>query len=159
MSDPGAEREARAKSLLRLGWLFPPTYAAHIVEEWFGGFVEWFARVTGAGLSGETFLWLNGFALVGMTLGVALGYKFRRLRWLFVSFGAVTMLNGASHLAASLLTLSYSPGVVTGALVWLPLGYAALRAGRAALKPRHFVAGLAVGALMHAAVTLSAFFG
>ena len=159
MPDPSPEREAHKRILLRLGWLFPVTYLVHILEEWFGGFPAWFARVMGAGLTEETFLWLNAAALAGMTLGVVLAYSSGRLRWLFVSFGTVTLVNGAAHVAASLATLSYSPGVVSGALLWLPLAFVTLRAGRASLTRRSFVAGIVVGALMHAAVTLSAAFG
>ena len=158
MHDPGAP-DAQKKLLLGLGWLFPATYVAHILEEWFGGFVAWFARVTGEGLTEGTFLRLNFAALAGMTLGVWLARRFGRMRWLLVGFGAVTAVNGAAHVAASLATRSYSPGVVSGALLWLPLGFVAIRAGRASLTRRSFVAGLVVGALMHAAVTLLAVFG
>jgi hypothetical protein len=144
--------------LLRLGRLFPVTYLIHILEEWFGGFVAWYARAVGAGLGEGAFLSLNAAALAGMTLGVVLAHKFGALRWLLVSFAAVAALNGATHVAASLATNSYSPGVVSGALVWLPLGFATVRAGRGALKRRSFVAGLVVGAIMHAAVILLAAF-
>ena len=159
MPDPSPEREAHKRLLLRLGWLFPVTYLIHILEEWFGGFVAWFARVLGAGLTEGAFLSLNAAALVGMTVGVALAYSFGRMRWLFVSFGTVTLINAAAHVAASIATVSYSPGVLSGALLWLPLGFVTVRAGRGALKRRSFVAGIIVGVLMHAAVTLSAVFG
>ncbi|MCA1613633.1 MAG: HXXEE domain-containing protein [Acidobacteria bacterium] len=159
MQDPSTERAAHKHLLLRLGWLFPLTYLFHILEEWVGGFVAWFARVLGVGLTEGAFLWLNAAALAGMTLGVALAYRFGALRWLFVSFGTVTLVNAAAHVAASLATLSYSPGVLSGALLWLPLGFVTVRAGRGALKRRPFAAGVLVGALMHAAVTLLAVFG
>lgn len=148
------ERETHKRLLLRLGWLFPVTYLVHIVEEWFGGFVAWYAREFGGGLSESAFIVANAAALAGMTLGVALAYKFGAMRWLLVSFGAATFVNGVAHLAAGLATLSYSPGVVSGALLWLPLGFVAVRAGRGGLTRRSFVAGLIVGVLMHAAVIL-----
>ena len=154
MQDPSTERAAHKHLLLRLGWLFPVTYLVHILEEWFGGFVAWYARVIGGGLSESVFLLANAGALAGMTLGVALAYRFGALRWLFVSFGTATFVNGLAHTAASLVTLSYSPGVVSGALIWLPLGFVTVRAGRGGLTRRSFVAGLIVGALMHVVVTL-----
>jgi hypothetical protein len=146
---------------VRWGWLFPAAYAVHILEEWRGGegFPAWVSRVMGAELSVERFLALNAWALAGMTLGVVLTLVFRRMRWLLVGFGAVVVVNGFAHLAASAATRSYSPGVVSGALLWLPLGLCTLRAGRANLSRRDFGAGLAVGLLMHAVVTLLAFFG
>ena len=146
---------------VRLGWLFPATYAAHILEEWRGGegFPAWWSRLMGAELSVERFLALNLYALAGMTLGVALAAFFRQMRWLLVGFGAVVLINATAHLAASAATRSYSPGVVSGALLWLPLGAWTLAAGRRGLSRRDFGVGLAVGLLMHAAVTLLAVFG
>jgi hypothetical protein len=147
--------------LLRLGWLFPLTYAAHVLEEWRGGdgFPAWFSRLTGAGLTEARFLALNEAALVGMAVGVALAYAVRELRWLLVSFAAAVTINGLAHLTATLATRTYSPGVVTGTLVWLPLGATVLAAGRRALSRRAFAAGLVVGVVLHAAVLVLAFAG
>ena len=146
---------------VRLGWLLPASYAVHVAEEWRGGegFPAWFSRVTGAELSGEKFLALNAFALAGMTLGVALVMRYRKLRWLLVGFAAVELLNALAHVAASAVTRSYSPGLVSGVLLWLPLGAWALAAGRKDLSRRDFGVGLATGLLMHAVVTLLPFFG
>jgi len=158
MLDPSPERAAHKQLLLRLGPLFPVTYLVHILEEWLGGFVAWYARAFGGGVSESAFLVANAAALAGMTLGVALAYKFGAMRWLFVSFGVATFVNGVAHVAASLATLAYSPGVVSGALIWLPLGFVTVRAGRVGLTRRSFIAGIIVGALMHAVVILLAIF-
>ncbi|HEX8164026.1 MAG TPA: HXXEE domain-containing protein [Pyrinomonadaceae bacterium] len=145
--------------LLRLGWLLPVTYAAHVLEEWRGGFPAWWSRLTGVGLSVERFLSLNEIALALMTFGVVLAYAVRPLRWLFVAFGAAVLLNAASHLVACAATRSYSPGAITGALLWLPLGWLVIRAGRDGLSRRSFAAGVAVGVAMHAVVALMALLG
>ena len=146
---------------VRLGWLFPATYGVHIVEEWWAGegFPAWFSRVMGVELSVERFLALNAYALAGMMLGVVLAALFRQMRWLIVGFGAVVVLNGFAHIAASIVTRSYSPGVISGALLWLPLGAWTLAGGRKGLSHRDFGAGVGVGLLMHAVVTLLAVFG
>jgi hypothetical protein len=145
--------------LLRLGWLLPVTYAAHVFEEWRGGFPAWWSRLTGVGLSVERFLSLNEIGLALMTLGVILAYAVRPLRWLFAAFGAAVLMNAASHLLAGAATRSYSPGAITGALLWLPLGWLVLRAGRAELSRRAFAAGVTAGVAMHGVVALLAFFG
>ena len=145
--------------MLRLGWLLPATYAAHVFEEWRAGFPAWWSRLTGVELSVERFLSLNEIALALMTLGVVLAYAVRPLRWLFVAFGAALLINAASHLVASAATRSYSPGAVTGTLLWLPLGWLTLRAGRAGLSRRSFAAGVAVGVALHAVVALMALLG
>jgi hypothetical protein len=146
---------------VRFGWLFPVTYAVHILEEWRGGegFPAWWSRLTGAELSVERFLALNAYALAGMKIGVALAALSRQVRWLLVGFGAVVLVNSLAHLAASAATRSYSPGALSGALLWLPLGAWTLAAGRKNLSRRDFTVGLAAGVLMHACVTLLAFFG
>src|ERR671912_2575885 len=109
---------------VRWGWLLPATYSVHILEEWRGGegFPAWFSRMMGAELSVERFLALNTYALVGMTLGVVSAVLFRQMRWLLVGFGAVVFVNALAHVGASALTRSYSPGLVSGTLLWLPLG-------------------------------------
>ena len=137
------------------------TYAAHVLEEWRGGegFPAWFSRVMGARLTEERFLGLNKSALVGMVIGVALAYAFRELRWLFVSFATAVTINGLAHIVASIVTRSYSPGLFTGTLIWLPLGVSVIAAGRKAMSRRAFVAGLVVGAAIHTAVTLFALAG
>ena len=151
----------RTRDLSRWGWLFPATYCVHSFEEWRGGegFPAWFSRVMGAELTVERFLALNAYALAGMTLGVVLAMLFRQMRWLLAGFGAVVLINGFAHVAASAATRSYSPGVISGALLWLPLGAWTLAAARRSLSRRDFGVGLAAGVLMHAAVTLLAAFG
>lgn len=146
---------------VRWGWLFPATYCVHILEEWRGGegFPAWWSRLMGAELTVERFLVLNAYALAGMALGVALAAVFRRMRWLLVGFGAVVLVNALAHIGASVVTRSYSPGAVSGALLWLPLGAWTLAAGRKKLSRRDFGAGVAVGILMHAVVTLLALLG
>ncbi|HLL77758.1 MAG TPA: HXXEE domain-containing protein [Pyrinomonadaceae bacterium] len=146
---------------VRWGWLFPATYGVHIVEEWRGGegFPAWFSRVMGARLTAEQFLALNAYALAGMTLGVVLTLLFRQMRWLLVGFGAAVLINGLAHIGASALTRSYSPGVVSGALLWLPLGAWMLAAGRKDLSRRDFSVGVVVGIAMHVVVTMLAYFG
>ena len=145
--------------LLRLGWLLPVTFAAHAFEEWRWGFPAWWSRVVGVELSVGRFLALNRFAVAGMAVGVALAYLSPPLRWLFVSFATAVFVNGCAHLLASALTLSYSPGAVTGTLLWLPLGALVVTAGRRALSRRAFAAGVAVGLAIHASVVLLALTG
>ena len=108
-----------------LSWLPLIAVALHLVEEfaWPGGFGDWYrwyrperaASVTPAFL-----VWIN-VVLVAMAL--AAGLLGRRpygiALWLVVaSIGAA---NGAFHLWATLGRWRYSPGVVTGVLVYLPL--------------------------------------
>ncbi|HEX9918450.1 MAG TPA: HXXEE domain-containing protein, partial [Pyrinomonadaceae bacterium] len=116
---PGASVWAAASR----GWLYPATYAIHLLEELWGGegFTAWLARVAGVQLSTHKFLVWNALALALTALGVWLAARYRRLRWLPLAYAVAFLLNALSHLAASLYTNSYSPGLVSGLLLWLPL--------------------------------------
>jgi hypothetical protein len=139
-------------------WLFPTTYLVHIMEEYWGNFPAWIARFWGVESSLTNFLSWNGGALVMMTVGIILVLKTKSYRWLLVSFGTVILINGVVHAIASLLTLSYSPGLVSGLLLYVPLGVMTLtHARRASVNRRTLRAGVIVGVLMHAIVVLLAF--
>jgi uncharacterized membrane protein HdeD (DUF308 family) len=138
-------------------WLFPLTYLVHIAEEYWGGFPVWIARFWGVESSSANFLSWNGGALVMMCVGVALVLATKSYRWLLVSFGTALLINGAVHTVASVVTRSYSPGLVSGLLFFIPLGLFTLRRARRQVNARTLRAGVVVGVVMHAAVVLLAF--
>ena len=138
-------------------WLFPVSYLAHIAEEYWGGFPAWIARFWGVASSDTNFLAWNGGAWVMMCVGVALVLVTKSYRWLLVSFGTVVLINGVVHALASVATWSYSPGVVSGLLLYVPLGAFTLLRAKRSVNARTLRAGLIVGVLMHAVVVLLAF--
>ena len=138
-------------------WLFPASYLVHILEEYWGGFPAWIARFWGVESSSSNFLSWNGGALVMMTVGVMLVLKTKSYRWLLVSFGTVVLINGLVHAIASVVTMSYSPGLVSGLLLFVPLGAITLLRAREKVNRRTFRAGIIVGVLMHMVVVLLAF--
>jgi Protein of unknown function with HXXEE motif len=70
---------------------------------------------------------------LGMVAAVFLARYVPEAAWIVVSLAVSVALNGLLHLAGTILTRSYSPGVVTGLLFWVPLGLFALRSMRARL--------------------------
>lgn len=138
-------------------WLFPLTYLAHIAEEYWGGFPAWIARFWGVESSNANFLSWNVGALVLMCVGVALVLATKSYRWLLVSFGTVVLINGVVHAVASIVTWSYSPGVISGLLLYVPLGLVTLLRAKRSVNARTMRAGLIVGVLMHVVVVLLAF--
>lgn len=141
-------------------WLFPITYLAHIAEEyWAGeGFPAWVSRIADVELTPNRFLGLNGIAWVLMCVGSLLVLKSASMRWLSVTFGTVVLLNGLLHLAASMVTVSYSPGSFTGLLLWAPLGAVTLLRAWTSTTRRTFRAGVIVGLAIHAVVSLLALY-
>ncbi|MGD1091116.1 MAG: HXXEE domain-containing protein [Bryobacteraceae bacterium] len=109
---------------LKWVWLFPITYSFHIGEEYWGGegFPRWISRVAGAHLTENAFLIQNFIGMAFMIAGVVVLKRSIRWRWTLPTLGTVVLLNGILHVIGSVLTRSYSPGVVTGLLCWVPLG-------------------------------------
>lgn len=129
-------------------------------ELWGGeGFVAWFARSAGVELRAEQFLLWNILALLLMSVSIVLTMRFKQLRWLLLAYGAAFLLNTLSHLIAGIYTLSYSPGMLSGLLLWMPLSALTLLRFRKTLSRRARRAGLVVGALMHCVVTLLTLLG
>lgn len=130
-------------------WLYPATYLVHLAEEFWagGGFVRWLAALGGTPFTEAAFVLLNLLGLALVCLGVVLVSRDDAFGWVAIALATAVVLNALGHLAAGLLTASYSPGMVTGVVLWLPLGgLSLLRAGHQASR-RALRAGLWVGLL------------
>lgn len=141
--------------------LFPLSYALHVAEEAWGGesFPVWASRLSGASFSLEEFVVLNGAAFAAMCIAVVLPARWPRMRHVVTpALGTIVAGNGAAHVVASLWTSTYSPGLISGALVWVPLGTWALRWAALVLPARQCWVGCAVGAFAHLAVSAIAWF-
>lgn len=133
-------------------WLFPVTYLIHALEEYWGGegFYRWVARVIGGGMTAGQFVSINSFALLMMVAGIMIFRRTPSVRWLTITFATIVFINGVAHLAGSLLTNTYSPGLVSGLLLWIPLGAATFYRARGRVTRRSLMAGVLVGAMIHA---------
>jgi hypothetical protein len=134
-------------------WLFPFSYLLHILEEWLVGerFYFWVRRITGRTMSARTFFWLNGFFLLLMVVAVLL-VRSRRAAWLVPALGFVVALNGFGHLLGALASRTYSPGLATGVLLWIPLGAWSILSSVIWLTPGGWLQGLGVGLLISCVV-------
>lgn len=142
-------------------WLLalPASYLAHLGEEWWGGegFASWTARVVGAPVSETRLIVVNSIAAPLFVLGTVLAITKPSWAWFIVTFGAIVLINGLLHLLGSAGTWSYSPGVITGTALYLPLGGIALRLGRARSSDASFWTAVALGVAIHAVVAIVAF--
>ncbi|MDZ7269410.1 MAG: HXXEE domain-containing protein [candidate division KSB1 bacterium] len=139
-------------------WLFPATYLVHLGEEFCGGegFYRWLVQFAGNGLTAGQFLTINAAFMSIMIASMLLILRAPAWRWLLCGYGALVMINGMLHGIGTLITATYSPGLVSGMLLWVPLGVYTLRRCRRALPPEMFWFGLSAGIAMHAAVSLIA---
>lgn len=142
-------------------WLaLPASYLAHLGEEWWGGegFASWTTRVL-APVSETRFVIVNAIAAPLFVLGTVLAITKPKWAWFIVTFGTIVLINGLLHLLGTAGSMSYSPGVITGTALYLPLGILALRQGRSELPKATFLAAAAGGVAIHAVVAIVAFWG
>jgi hypothetical protein len=141
-------------------WLFPVTYLIHATEEYLcgEGFYRWSARIFGRGMTPELFIAINSLAWVLMVCTIIAFRKTPSVRWVTITFATVVFINGLAHILGSMWTWTYSPGVVSGLLLWIPLGAATFYRAWKRVTRRSFVAGLLVGAMIHGTLFLVLYF-
>lgn len=123
------------------------TYALHVLEEGFAGerFYCWIGRVTGRRMLPRTFFAINFVFLILILASIALTPESQRL-FLVVVLSTIGLINGLGHALGTWATRTYSPGLITGALLWAPLGLFALRSSSAAGPSNTISAGAGLGA-------------
>lgn len=154
-------RRSASTDLLRRYWplVLPIAYLLHLAEEWWGGegLSAWTLRELGAQISPQRFVVINGILWPLFAVMTMLAIRYARMAWFLTSFGTLVATNATLHVLGSLVFMSYSPGVVTGVLLYLPLGGGAIVAGRSELPHRTFVIAVLLGFAAHAVVPLLAF--
>lgn len=135
-------------------WLLPISYAIHVAEEYWGGFVDWSARTLGTGLSVEVFAATTFAGAIVCAAGISLSGRNNRHAWIPITIASFFALNGLVHLVWSHTTQSHSPGLVSGLLLWVPLGIAVLKRSCRIVSRALFLKSVAGGILFQAAVSL-----
>jgi hypothetical protein len=79
-----------------------------------------------------------------------------RAALLVVALGVLVLINMLLHVGGTLGSGSYSPGLVSAALLWLPLGLFALRWSWRRISRSRFAVGAALGVVGHGLVSLLA---
>jgi hypothetical protein len=133
-------------------WLPLIAASLHIFEEfvWPGGFAEWYRRYDPAAAAGVTTRFLVGINLLLLALCAmppVLGATARGISF-WLSASAVCAGNALFHVYATWRTRIYSPGVVTGVLLYLPiavLGFT-IYLGEGAATPATAIQAVLIGA-------------
>jgi hypothetical protein len=149
-----------------VGWLgrfwplmFPLCYLVHLAEEyWAGeGFVGWATRFVGAELTVDRFIIINVVGWSLMFVGSVLAVVVARLRWLVIVFAALVLVNALAHLFGTLASGSYSPGLASGVLLYVPIGALTLARAHRVFPPETFWLSAGLGGLLNVVVFLVAF--
>ena len=144
------------KGAIKWFWFFPITLPIHIAEEFWGGegFLSWNARATGAVFSVSKFFTLVGIGFILVLTGVLLARRYPKMRWIVSALATIFLINGFSHLIATITQHRYSPGLVSGSLLWIPFSIWILMSEHRLATKRTFLGGVITGAVIHGIVTL-----
>jgi len=136
--------------------LLPVVFLAHLAEEWFGGFLAWTPRVLGYEIGLTRFVMINAIGFAIFAAGTLLSMRVGRFSWMAVSIAALLGLNGVLHFLATIGFATYSPGVVTGLVFYLPLSTIVLRSASKRMPRPGFSKAVLIGVVAHAFVTIAA---
>lgn len=137
-------------SFFRLIWLLPIAFSLHVAEEYLTGYPAYASEVTGYPMTMAIFLGSNIFFIVIMALLVRWADRTRRpaaVFWTLAWAAGNLFWNFVYHGAAVLAHDRYSPGLVTGTLIYLPLSLLIWRAvlSERAIRPAVLVGAIATG--------------
>ena len=139
-----------------LVWLFPAAYGIHIVEEWFGGFPEWLAIVAGAPVPRPAFVIIN---VVGLSLMIAAARASTQREehgWMAIGIATVVLVNALAHILGSVFTGTYSPGLFSSVILYLPLGQLAILRAWSQTPPQTLRHGILAGIGAHGLASATA---
>jgi hypothetical protein len=145
-----------------LPWLFPPAYVIHATEEFLGGGALAAATSTnlkGVNLNAKQFLIINGIAFLILIVAIVLPHIFRFPEWMLVCLGTILSINAVSHTVSTVMMREYNPGVITGLLIFLPLGAITLLGLKSRMSTRRYLTAVAVGIAVHGIIMLLALRG
>ena len=142
--------------LAKVLWFLILTLPVHIAEEFWGGegFLKWNARTSGAHLSVQKFFMLLGIAFALVVLGALLVRKYQRMRWIVSALATIYLINGISHLISTISNHHYSPGLISGVLLWIPGGVWILLQESRSTTRKTYYGGALTGLAIHAVITL-----
>ena len=140
-----------------LVWLLPASSAVHIIEEWSGGFPEWVARIAGGVLSRDVFVLMNVAGMVLMIAATRAAVRSERNGWMAVTIAATLLVNALLHIAGTLFTRSYSPGLFSSIVLYLPLCQLVILRARMQATASVLTRGVTTGLAIHGVVLLIAF--
>jgi hypothetical protein len=109
----------------QIAWLLPIAYLLHLFDEYFSGegFHNWFSEIFNVNLSLNDFILINSIGFAA-TLAIAILYNYNKVNnFIIAVLGTLFFFNGLVHIAATVITASYSPGTLSGIFVYLPLGF------------------------------------
>ena len=130
-------------------WIFAAVMVIHLTEEFWGGLRSFdHDKLHGIDLSRGGFIRTNLVAVGGLIGIILTAAKLGFPQFLLVSLSTFILLNAMRHAIKSLREIRYSPGLVTGLLVFLPLGLLTLIRLEPMMSGRRFSGAMLAGLTM-----------
>jgi len=108
-----------------LFWLLPLSIVLHNVEEFIfpGGFIGWYKRYKPeiADSIRPKILAITNILLIGGSLNPAINAVSEVTIIIWLAFASIVGINIFYHVKGSILSRTYSPGLITSLIVYLPL--------------------------------------
>jgi hypothetical protein len=140
-------------------WFIPLAYLIHLFDEYFSGIglPDWISAVFKVDLSLNDFILINtiGFAA---TIFIAVLYSLGKVNNVVIAaLGTLFFVNGIIHVVASILTATYSPGTISGVILYIPLGVLIIKEIFPLLLESQRLLSIATGIIIHIIVSVIAF--
>ena len=145
----------KAPSPNQMAWLLPATILIHQLEEYFGQFPLWYSNLLNAQLSNQDFILINGVGLFVFTV-FSLSYLFNKNNLILVALGTLVFANGMIHLLLSIFTFSYSPGTISGVVLFIPLGIIIFKKILPQLREGESIIAISIGIIVLFTVSMIA---
>jgi|SRR5215472_3492779 len=141
--------------------IFPITYLLHIAEEYWGGegYPAYLLRLRGVHLDPKRFLIDQSIGLLLVLIGVILARQLIFARFLLTTLGALVLTNGITHTVTAIADGGYGPGLLSSALLWIPLGIFTLIRISKEIPMRRFFIAAGVGVTINAIIAIVALRG
>jgi hypothetical protein len=135
--------------------LLPACFAVHLVEVAVGGegLRLWIARISGAPMPLGVFVLVNALGLSLFTAGAVLVARRQSHDWIAVTMATVLLINAVLHVAGTLVTRHYAPGLASAVVLDLPIAGLVLARGLAQAPRRELVVGLMLALALHGAAS------
>ena len=133
-------------------WLLALAYVLHIAEEWLAGFPRWVAAVVSQPLPDAAFFIINSGVLVVMIAGIRAATRRESRGWIAVAIATIALVNTVVHVAGSILTGGYAPGMLSAVVFYAPLGTLTIIRAIEQAPRSQLVRGIVTGVLLHAAL-------
>jgi uncharacterized protein with HXXEE motif len=132
-------------SFVKWLWFFPLAYLLHVVEEFMS-----VGPLYGINVSLNLFLILSTAAWMLMICGIVLAQRFGFSQFMGVCLGTTVFLNGLTHIVNSLVYGRYDGGLISGSVIFIPLGLGTLISLRNSMRKQRYVFGVLIGMVIQA---------